>query len=105
MMHYDALMEPRRRAPRRTGHRTTLTLPAPLLEDAGRLARELGTTVNDAIVRLAEEGASARGRREQVAALASERRAAVEQAGLSDTMSLPSPEELHEAMLAGRREP
>jgi hypothetical protein len=75
------------------------------LEEAGRLSRELGTTVNDAIVRLAQEGASARRRREQIAVLASERRAAVERVGLSDTLSFPSPEELHEAMLAGRREP
>jgi len=97
-------MEPRRRAPHRIGHRTTLTVPAQVLEEAGRLARELGTTVNDAIVRLAQEGASARQRRGQIAALASERRAAVERGGLSDTLSLPPPEELREAMLAGRRE-
>lgn len=74
------------------------------MEQAGQLARELGTTVNDAIVRLAQDGASARQRRERIAALASERRAAVERAGLSDALSLPSSEELHEAMLAGRRD-
>lgn len=97
-------MEPRRRAPHRTGQRTTLTVPAPVLEQAGDLARELGTTVNDAIVRLAQDGASARERRGQIVALASERRAAVERSGLSDALSLPSPDELREAMLAGRRD-
>jgi hypothetical protein len=76
-----------------------------VLDEAGRLARELGTTVNDAIVRLAQEGASARQRRERIFALASERRAAVEQVGRSDVRALPSPDEVREAMLAGRREP
>jgi predicted DNA-binding ribbon-helix-helix protein len=98
-------MEPRRRAPRRTGHRTTLTVPRTVLDVADRLAQELGTTSNDAIVRLAEEGASSRERHERVAALASERRAAVERTGLSDALAFPSAEELHEAMLAGRRDP
>lgn len=98
-------MEPRRRAPRRTGHRTTLTVPHTVLDAADRLARELGTTANDAIVRLAEEGASSRERHEQIAALATERRAAVERAGLSDALAFPSADELHEAMLAGRHDP
>lgn len=80
-------------------------MPATVLEHAGSLARELGTTVNDAIVRLAQEGASARERREQIIALASERRATVERSGLSDALTLPSPDELREAMLAGRRDP
>ena len=40
------------------------------MDAADRLARELGTTSNDAIVRLAEEGASARARRAQIAACA-----------------------------------
>lgn len=102
MMRY---MEARRRAPHRPGHRTTLTVPIPVMEQAAGLARELGTTVNDAIVRLAQEGAAARRRREQIAALASRRREAVERTALSDTLALPSPDELHEAMLAGRREP
>lgn len=101
MMRY---MEPRRRAPHRSGHRTTLTVPDAVMEAAGRLAVELGTTVNDAIVRLAEDGVSARERRARIATVVSARRAAVEQAGLSDALELPSPEQLHEAMLAGRRD-
>jgi hypothetical protein len=75
------------------------------LDAADRLARELGTTPNDALVRLAEEGASARERHERIAAVAAERRAAIERVGLSDALGFPSPDELHEAMLAGRRAP
>ncbi|MFZ1925664.1 MAG: hypothetical protein WAU42_05935 [Solirubrobacteraceae bacterium] len=80
-------------------------MPHSVLAAANRLAQELGTTTNDAIVRLAEEGASVRERRERIAALAAERRAAVERRSLSDALAFPSPEELHEAMLAGRRDP
>jgi hypothetical protein len=80
-------------------------VPHSVLAAADRLAQELGTTANDAIVRLAEEGASARERHERIAALATARRAAVERRSLSDTQAFPSPEELHEAMLAGRRDP
>jgi hypothetical protein len=97
-------MERRRRAPHREGHRTTLTVPHSVLDAAERLAQELGTTANDAIVRLAEEGASARERHERIAALASKRRAAVERVGLNDVLAFPSAEELGEAMLAGRRD-
>lgn len=75
------------------------------MDAADRLARELGTTSNDAIVRLAEEGASARERREQIAALASERRAAVEHVSLDNASVFPSADEFREAMLAGRRDP
>lgn len=80
-------------------------MPHSVLAAADRLAQELGTTANDAIVRLAEEGASSRERHERIAALATERRAAVERRSLSDAQAFPSPEELHEAMLAGRRDP
>jgi hypothetical protein len=97
-------MERRRRAPSREGHRTTLTVPHSVLDAADRLARELGTTANDAIVRLAEEGASARERRERIAALASERRAAVERVGLNDALAFPTADELQDAMLAGRHD-
>jgi len=79
-------------------------VPASVLGAAERLARELGTTSNDAIVRLAEEGASARERRERIAALTAERRAAVERVGLNDALAFPSAEELHDAMLAARRQ-
>jgi len=94
----------RERAPRREGHRTTLRLPSPVLEAAANLAEELGTTPNDAIVRLAEEGAAARTRRERIAALAAERRRAVDLAGDEDAPAFPSPDETRAAMLAGRSE-
>jgi hypothetical protein len=80
-------------------------VPHSVLDAADRLAQELGTTANDAIVRLAQEGASSRDRRERIAALASERRAAVERAGLNEALAFPSADELREAMLAGRRDP
>jgi hypothetical protein len=72
---------------------------------ADRLAQELGTTSNDAIVRLAQDGAAVRERRERIAAVAIERRAAVERTGLSDALAFPSPQELHEAMRAARHNP
>jgi len=77
-------------------------VPSSVLTAAERLARELGTTSNDAIVRLAEEGASARERRDRIDALASERRSAVERVGFADALTFPSAEELQGAMLAGR---
>ena len=80
-------------------------MPPSVLDAADRLAQELGTTTNDAIVRLAEDGAASRERREQIAALAAERRAAVERARLSDALAFPPADELHEAMLAGRHAP
>jgi hypothetical protein len=96
-------MEARRRAPRRQGHRTTLTVPPSVLQAAERLARELSTTSNDAIVRLAEEGAAARERRARIAAIAAERRAAVEQTDVTDALPFPSADEVREAMLSGRK--
>jgi hypothetical protein len=75
------------------------------MDAAGRLARELGTTSNDAIVRLAEEGASARERRERIARLASERRAAVEHVSFDKALTFPPADDFRDAMLAGRRDP
>lgn len=95
----------RERAPRREGHRTTLRLPSPVFEAATSLAKELGTTPNDAIVRLAEEGAAARARRDRIATLAAQRRSAVERSRGEDAAPFPSAEEARTAMLAGRREP
>jgi hypothetical protein len=79
-------------------------VPYAVVTAAERLALELGTTSNDAIVRLAEEGAAARERRERNAALASERRAAVEHVSFDETPAFPAMDELREAMLAGRRD-
>ncbi|HTE60643.1 MAG TPA: hypothetical protein VK631_09865 [Solirubrobacteraceae bacterium] len=98
-------MEPRRRAPQRAGHRTTLRVPDDLARAAQELAGELGTTSNDAIIRLAEEGAVALERRRRAAQIASERRDAVARTELVDGLELPTPEELRAAMLSGRHEP
>jgi hypothetical protein len=53
----------------------------------------------------AQEGTFARERQEQIAALASERRAPLERTHPGDALAFPSADELHEAMLAGRRDP
>lgn len=103
-MSYDAQMAQRRRAPHRSGRRTTLTVPDEVYSRAEQLARELGTTTNDALIRLAGEGAAARERSERIAELAQERRAAVERVRPVDTLPFPSADELREAMLAGRRD-
>lgn len=93
----------RERAPRRAGTRTALTVPGPVLAAAQELADELGTTPNDALIRLAEEGALARRRRHEAAALAAERRAAVAGAELGDDAPpLPPAEAVRAAMLSGR---
>lgn len=72
---------------------------------AQALAQELGTTSNDAIVRLAEEGIAASERRRQVEQIARERREAVARVSLADAVNFPTPVELRAAMLSGRREP
>jgi hypothetical protein len=72
---------------------------------ASSLAGELGTTTNDAIVRLAEAGVAAHERRVAIERLARERRDAVALAGGAGAVSFPTPEELRAAMLSGRREP
>jgi hypothetical protein len=74
-----------------------------VLAAAERLAGELSTTSNDAIVRLAEEGAAARERRARTAAIAAARRNAVEQAGGANALPFPAPAEVREAMLSGRK--
>lgn len=103
-MIYDAVtMERRQRAPRRGGRRTTLTIPEPLAQSAERLADELGTTANDALVRLAEQGAAAQDRRARIAALAAQRRAAVDRLPDVEPGETLSPEEVREAILAERR--
>jgi len=71
---------------------------------AQTLAQELGTTPNDAIVRLAEDGIAAGERRRQVERVARERREAVARVSLADAVSFPTSDELRAAMLSSRRE-
>ena len=98
-------MEPRRRAPQREGRRTTLRVPDTVMRAAQTFADELGTTPNDAILRLAEEGIAASDRRRRVERLMRERREAVARVAHADATSFPTPEEMTAAMLSGRREP
>ncbi len=101
MMRYDAPMT-RERAPHREGHRTTLRVPAELLAEAADLARQIGTSTNDALVRLAEQGADSRRRAAAAERLAKQRRDAVFPCRFADASELPSPAELRAAMLSGR---
>jgi hypothetical protein len=105
MMRYDALMTQRQRAPHREGHRTTLRVPDEVMRAASVLAQELGTTQNDALVRLAEEGVALDERRRAVQRLAQVRRAAVASVDAVDAGAFPTPDEMRVAMLSGRSEP
>jgi hypothetical protein len=76
------------------------------MEAAEVLARDLGTTPNDALVRLAQDGMAAAERRQAVERLAAARRAAVADLGeLGQATGFPSPEALRAAMLSGRHAP
>ncbi len=72
---------------------------------ASVLARELGTTQNDALVRPAQEGLALNERRRAVEHLAQVRRAAVASVDTVDAGALPTPHEMRAAMLSGRSEP
>ncbi len=63
----------RERAVPTQGPRTTLRVPAALAETAGRMAQELGTSRNDALVRLAARGAEAYERESRIASRREER--------------------------------
>ena len=67
----------RERSPRRDGARTTLRVPLDLATTVGDYAEQLGTTPNDALIRLAERGAASYEREREVERLAAERRTAV----------------------------
>ena len=72
---------------------------------AQELAAQLGTTSNDAIVRLAEDGAVAAERRKRVERLARERREAVRRPTVfAQAVSLPPADEMRKAMLSGRED-
>lgn len=93
---------PRRRSPRRDGTRTTLRVPVDLAATTRRYAEELGTTPNDALIRLAERGAELVSGELEVARLAAERRAAVmgKRRPVNPDAVYPSAEEMDEAMRA-----
>jgi hypothetical protein len=91
------------RAPRSTGPRTTLRLTDELAATAARLAKELGISRNDALLRLAARGAQLYEREHEIARLREERWAAV-QAPDVDLDRLPSPGEAYAAVMAGRED-
>lgn len=95
----------RRRAPRRKGYRTTLTVPFELSAVAKRLAKALGTTETDAVVHLGLLGAAVYERQETLASRAHARREAVlAQARKTRKPAYPPAGEAREAVLAARHE-
>jgi hypothetical protein len=96
--------QPRRRARRYDGPRTTLRLPAELAALAEEVAREQGTTPNDALVLLALEGAQLYTRRRELERTAQARRRAFVESFPPATSTYPSLEEMQEAALLMRRE-
>jgi hypothetical protein len=97
--------EGRRRAPRREGQRTTLRVPEEVMDAARRLADELHTTPNDALVKLAVDGVAVHERRRRAQELAALRRAAVAQVGFADAHDFPSEAQVRAAILSGRTAP
>jgi hypothetical protein len=81
-----------------------LRVPDRLEAEISRTADELGITENEALVRLAEIGASAAARERDVRRVIDRRRAAVSgsQAEATGFGSLPSPQEMRDAILVDR---
>jgi len=91
------------RAPRSEGPRTTLRLPEALAAVAERLARELGISRNDALLRLATRGARLFEQEQRIAARRAKRWAAVVPGAVDVAHAdLPSPDEARDAVLAAR---
>ena len=96
-----------RRAPKRDGTRTTLRIPPELVELADRLAHELKISRNDALIRLALDGAARLDRAREIEAIRQARWAALvaTHAGRGGPdAEYPSLEEMREAVRAVRRE-
>jgi len=92
-----------RRAPRSEGTRTTLRVPAPVAAVADRLARDLGISRNDALLRLATRGAALYEHELGIAERRNARWAAVVPGIVDvDLTELPSADEAHDAILAAR---
>jgi hypothetical protein len=104
----DRASEPareRERALPAQGPRTTLRVPEHLAETATRLAEELGTSRNDALIRLATRGADAYQREARIASRREERWAAVlGDISRFDRADFPPEDEAHQATMAFRRE-
>lgn len=94
----------RPRAPRRSGARTTLRVPDDLAETVARYAEEHRTSTNDALIRLAEDGAERYVYEREVEELARVRRDAIMQrTPLPEGIRVPTSAETTAAILAWRR--
>ncbi len=101
----DAPAGRRQRARPRDGARTTLRVPSALALTVRRYAEDLGTTPNDALIRLAERGAAIYEGEREVEMLAAERQAAVLSRDVFDpNAELPSPEWVEWAIMSAREE-
>jgi len=95
----------RQRARPRDGARTTLRVPSALALTALRYADDLGTTPNDALIRLAERGAAIYEGEREVEMLAAERQAAVfGRDAVDPDAELSSPEWVEWAIMSAREE-
>jgi predicted transcriptional regulator len=95
----------RGRAPRSSGDRTTLRIPPDLLAEVDRLAEELNTSRNDALLRLARRGTALYREELEIAELREQRWAGVLASYGDDDPDegepLP-PEEVYEAIMSAR---
>jgi predicted transcriptional regulator len=93
----------RGRAPRSGGDRTTVRVPPDLLEAVDRLAAELNTSRNDALLRLARRGAGLYGQEREIAELREQRWAGVLRSYDDvDEGDLPPAEETYELIMRAR---
>lgn len=93
----------RPRAPRRPGARTTLRVPDDLAETVARYAQQHRTSANDALIRLAYEGAKRYEYEREVEELARVRGEAIMRLPSAPPgAAMPSGEEIAEAILAWR---
>lgn len=92
------------RAPRRAGERTTLRVPDDLAETVARYAEQHRTSTNDALVRLAYDGATRYEYEREVEELARVRREAIMgRTPVPPGIRVPSSAETTAAILAWRR--
>ena len=98
--------KPRRgRAPRSSGNRTTLRIPPDLLAEVDRLAEELNTSRNDALLRLARRGTALYQQEREIAELREQRWAGVLASYEDidfDENDLPSAEETYDLIMSAR---
>lgn len=77
-------------------------MPAALEAELSLTARELGASENEALVHLAQIGASAAKRQREARKVVAKRRAAVAGSSRPGTDDFPTPQEMREAILVDR---